>query len=417
MSPKAYVVGAGLAGLSAAAILASRGVVVEVLEGAPQAGGRCRSYFDPAMDGVIDNGNHLVLSGNRAVHDYLKRIGAKDALVGPPRAEFDFIDLQDNDCWRLRPNEGSVPWWITRKSRRVPGTVAADYAKYAPLLWAGRKSRIGGMVPVKGALWDRLMRPFLLAALNTEPADSSAALAGAVLRETLAKGGRHYRPRIAHPTLAAAFIDPALAFLKDKGAVVRLGTRVRGLTLGPRATMALDIPDATLPVAADDIVILAVPPWVAADLIPDLAVPNDFRAIVNAHFKMPAPAGTPPILGVIGGTAEWIFAFHDRISVTVSGADAIVDKDREELARTIWADVAKALNITAPMPAWQIVKEKRATFAATPVQDDRRPAAKTRWRNLILAGDWIQTGLPATIEGALQSGEAAAALALKRLSL
>jgi squalene-associated FAD-dependent desaturase len=417
VSPKVYVVGAGLAGLSAAAILAARGVAVEVLEGAPQAGGRCRSYFDPAMDGVIDNGNHLMLSGNRAVHDYLKRIGAKDALVGPPRAEFDFIDLQDNDCWRLRPNEGSVPWWITRKSRRVPGTHPADYAKYAPLLWAGRKARIGDMVPTQGALWDRLMRPFLLAALNTEPAGSSAALAGAVLRETLAKGGRHYRPRIAHPTLAAAFIDPALAFLKDKGASVRLGTRVRGLTLGPRAVMALDIPDATLPVAAQDIVILAVPPWAAESLIPDLIVPNDFRAIVNAHFKMPAPPRTPPILGVIGGTAEWIFAFDDRVSVTVSGADAIVDQDREELAKTIWADVARALNITEPMPAWQIVKEKRATFAATPAQDARRPAAKTRWRNLILAGDWTQTGLPATIEGALQSGETAAALALKRLSL
>jgi squalene-associated FAD-dependent desaturase len=417
MTGKAYVVGAGLAGLSAAAILAARGVAVELLESAPQAGGRCRSYFDPAMDGVIDNGNHLVLSGNRAVHDYLKRIGARDALAGPPRAVFDFIDLGDNDCWRLRPNEGSVPWWITRKSRRVPGTHPADYAKYAPLLWAGRKARIGAMVPVKGALWDRLMRPFLLAALNTEPADSSAALAGAVLRETLAKGGRHYRPRIAHPTLAAAFIDPALAFLNDKGASVRLGTRVRGLTLGPRAAIALDLPDATRPVDANDVVILAVPPWAAADLIPDLTVPNDFRAIVNAHFKMPAPAGTPPILGVIGGTAEWIFAFHDRISVTVSCADAIVDRDREELAKTIWADVAGALNIAAPIPAWQIVKEKRATFAATPAQDARRPAAKTRWRNLILAGDWTQTGLPATIEGALQSGETAAALALKRLSL
>jgi squalene-associated FAD-dependent desaturase len=417
VSPKVYVVGAGLAGLSAAAILAARGVAVEVLEGAPQAGGRCRSYFDPAMDGIIDNGNHLVLSGNRAVHDYLKRIGAKNTLAGPPRAEFDFIDLHDDSRWRLCPNEGSLPWWITRESRRVPGTVASDYAKYAPLLWAGRKARIGAMVPTQGALWNRLMHPFLLATLNTEPAESSAVLAGAVLRETLAKGGRYYRPRIAHPTLAAAFIDPALAFLKDKSALVRLGTRVRGLTLGPRAAMALDIPDAILPVTAQDIVILAVPPWVAESLIPDLTVPNDFRAIVNAHFKMPAPARTPPILGVIGGTAEWIFAFHDRISVTVSGADAIVDRDREELARVIWADVARALNITNPMPVWQIVKEKRATFAATPAQNARRPPAKTHWRNLILAGDWTQTGLPATIEGALQSGETAAALALKRLKV
>ena len=92
----------------------------------------------------------------------------------------------------------------------------------------------------RGALWERLMRPFLLAALNTEPEESSAALAGAVLRETLAKGGRAYRPRIAHPTLAAAFVDPALAFLESKGATVRLGTRLRGLTLDGRRAMALD---------------------------------------------------------------------------------------------------------------------------------------------------------------------------------
>jgi hypothetical protein len=123
------------------------------------------------------------------------------------------------------------------------------------------------------------------------------------------------------------------------------------------------------------------------------------------------------MLGVIGGTAEWIFAFSDRISVTVSDADAIVDQDRETLATRIWADVSKALGIDAALPPWQIVKEKRATFAATPTQDARRPGAKTQWQNLFLAGDWTQTGLPATIEGALRSGETAAALALRHLSL
>ncbi|MDB5741025.1 MAG: hypothetical protein JWP16_2065 [Alphaproteobacteria bacterium] len=416
-APKAYVIGAGLAGLSAATVLAARGVSVALIEGAPQAGGRCRSYFDAAMGGVIDNGNHLVLSGNRAVQEYLSRIGAKNALAGPPRAEFAFVDLQDGARWTLRPNEGGVPYWVGRKQRRVPGTTATDYMKYAPLMWAGRKARIDVVVKDRGPLWRRLMQPFLLAALNTAPEESSAALAGAILRETLAKGGRFYRPRIAHPTLAAAFVDPALRYLGEKGASVRLSTRLRGLTLGPRAAMALDVPDATLPVSARDVVVMAVPPWQAAELVPGLTVPDNFRAIVNAHFKMAAPPGTPPILGVIGGTAEWIFAFDDRISVTVSGADAIVDQDRETLATRIWADVAEALDITAPMPAWQIVKEKRATFAATPQQDARRPVAKTRWRNLFLAGDWTQTGLPATIEGALRSGETAAALALRHLSL
>ncbi|OAI42943.1 hypothetical protein AYO42_02140 [Rhizomicrobium sp. SCGC AG-212-E05] len=423
MTGKAYIIGGGLAGLSAATSLAARGVAVEVIEAAGQAGGRCRSYFDPAMGCVIDNGNHLVLSGNQAVHSYLARIGAKNALAGPPHAEFAFADLRDGTRWTLRPNEGPIPYWVASERRRVPGTHAGDYLQYAPLMWAGPRARLDAVVHERGQLWQRLMRPFLLAALNTAPEESSAKLAGAILRETLAKGGRHYRPRIAHPTLAAAFVEPAVKYLEEHKGFLRLSTRLRGMTLGPRDVMTLDVADATLPVGPRDVVVLAVPPWAASDLIPGLTAPDDFRAIVNAHFKMVPPAsflaknGAPAMLGVIGGTAEWIFGFEDRISVTVSGADAIVDQDREALAMRIWADVTRALNIDAPMPAWQIVKEKRATFAATPAQDARRPDAKTRWRNLFLAGDWTQTGLPATIEGALRSGEQAAALALRHLGL
>ena len=422
-APKAYVIGGGLAGLSAATILASRGASVTLLEAAGQAGGRCRSYFDAAIGGVIDNGNHLVLSGNRAVHDYLKRIDARDALAGPAHAQFDFVDLREGRRWRLTPDEGPLPLWTLRDARRVPGTHAGEYLRYLPLLWAGNKATIGQVVKNRGVLWERLMRPFLLAALNTEPEDSSAVLAGAVLRETLAKGGRYYRPRIAHPTLAAAFIEPALRHLEAHKADVRLGMRLRGLTMTHHHVMALETPEAIRPVDRDDVVVLAVPPWVAGELVPELTVPNDFRAIVNAHFRIAPPAsfsgknGAPAMLGVIGGTAEWIFCFPDRVSVTVSGADAIVDRDREELARLIWADVVKALGIKPDMPAWQIVKEKRATFASTPDQDARRPGAKTRWRNLFLAGDWTRTGLPATIEGALRSGERAAALAARHLSL
>jgi hypothetical protein len=305
----------------------------------------------------------------------------------------------------------------------VPGTRAIDYAAYARLLLAGRNDTMGALLPCRGALWERLMRPFFLAALNTEPKESSAWLAGHLLRESLAKGGQACRPRIATPTLAAAFIDPALDFLQRKNASVRLGERLRAIVPGPRALLALEFPDATIPLGPRDSVVLAVPPWTARDLVPGLSAPDEFRAIVNGHFKMAAPAhlpnkeGTPPILGVIGGTAEWIFSFHDRISVTVSGADAIVDRDREDLAKTLWADVCKALKLSAPLPAWQIVKEKRATFAATPAQDAKRPAAATQWKNLFLAGDWTQTGLPATIEGAVRSGDKAAALALRQLSL
>ena len=411
------MIGGGVAGLDAATALAQSGAQVELFEAGPQAGGRCRSYFDPAIGAVIDNGNHLVLSGNRAVYAYLQRIGAPLALAGPDKAVFDFVDLANGLRWQLKLDEGPVPAWVLSKTRRVPGTRVKDYAAYAPLLWANKHAAIGAVVKDRGQLWRRLMQPFLLAALNTAPEEASAALAGAVMRESLVLGGRACRPRIAEPNLAAAFVTPALAYLESKGAKVHLGQRLRRFTIAGTGVRALEFADATIPTGMKDAIVLAVNAPVATDLVPSLTAPTEFRAIVNAHFRIAPPPGSPAILGVIGGVAEWIFTFPDRVSVTISGADAIVDEERESLAQRIWADVAKALRLDAPLPPWQIVKEKRATFAATPSQEALRPGPRTATRNLFLAGDWTRTGLPATLEGAARSGDIAARLAAHHLRL
>jgi squalene-associated FAD-dependent desaturase len=412
---KAHIIGAGLAGLSAAVRLAAQGVEVELSDAAAHAGGRCRSYFDPQLGLTLDNGNHLVLSGNQAVMDYLAAIGASDRLAGPAHAAFDFADVRSGERWRMRPNEGPAPWWILSSRRRPPQTRLSDFLGLAGLVRPKPGRRIDEVMACKGPLWDRLMQPFLLAALNTEPEAGDASLAAAVIAETLAKGGRAYRPRIAEPTLGAAFVDPALAKLAALGADVRLSRRLRGLTLDADRVSALTFSDGVVTLSPQDHVILATPPWIAADLIPNLTVPTEFRAIVNGHFRLPPPPDAPSMIGVIGGTVEWIFAFPNRISVTVSGADRLVEVERETLAARLWRDVAAVYHLPPELPAWQIVKEKRATFAATPEQNANRPTAATPWKNLTLAGDWVQTGLPATIEGALRSGKHAADLAIKRL--
>src|SRR5208282_5952999 len=132
----------------------------------------------------------------------------------------------------------------------------------------------------------------------------------------------------------------------------------------------------------------AVPPYAATALLRDLKVPTEFRAIVNAHFAIAPPADAPPIVGVLGGTVEWIFAFPGRVSVTISAGDRLIDAPREELARTIWNEVARVTGLSAALPPWQIVRERRATFSATPAQDAKRPQPATAWHNLALAGDW-----------------------------
>ena len=407
------IAGGGLAGLSAAVSLCEAGVPVSLSDSAAQFGGRCRSYHDPILESTIDNGNHLVLSGNVAVARYLATIGAISPLTGPDHADFAFVDLASAEKWTVAINDGRMPWWILSPRRRVPGTRSGDYFRLVRLL-KRRDQRIDQRLTPSGPLWRRLVDPILRAVLNTAPEEASAALAGQVLRDSLARGGRATRPRTASVSLSASFIDPAVDLIERSGAAARSGRRLRSIDFSGNRVVGLDWNNGRQDVAADEAVILAVPPWVAVSLVPGLSVPTEHRAIVNAHFAFTRTLSVPNMLGLVGGTAEWLFVYPDRISVTVSGADDLLDRDRAELAATFWHDIQRAYGISDPMPRWQIVKERRATFAATPEQNALRPGPRTAWTNLFLAGDWVDNGLPATIEGALRSGDTAARLASGR---
>ncbi len=405
-----HVIGGGLAGLSTALALVDAGHPVTLYEASPQAGGRCRSYFDRELGCIVDNGNHLLLSGNTASFSYLDRIGARQTLDGPVAPAFPFMEMSTGARWTVRPSAGRVPWWIFDRKRRVPGTRPRDYLGLLALRHPRPEASVASVLPT-GALSERLLEPLAIAALNTRPEEGLASLLAAVMRETLMRGGAACLPRFPRASLGASLVDPALAALGAAGALVRLATRATRLLIEGGRITCFETGAGPVAVGDADSVVLAVPPWAAADLLPALATPGAFEAIVNVHFRGEAEPGETGFIGLIGGVAEWAFVKPGHVSVTISAANRMVDQPAEAIARTVWPEVRAALRLSDPMPPWRVVKEKRATIAATATQERRRPHARTPLAaNLALAGDWTATGLPGTIEGAIRSGLNAAAV-------
>jgi squalene-associated FAD-dependent desaturase len=407
-----HIIGAGLAGLSAALRLTQDGHRVTLHESGPAAGGRCRSYFDKALGCRIDNGNHLVLSGNTATMDYLDLIGARGLLGGPAEAIFPFLDVGTGERWTVAPDPGPIPWWVFRRQTRVPGTKLLDYTQLLHLRGAGAEATVSDTLDRRSELYRRLLEPLAVAALNTPPDAALARLLNTVVKETLMKGGRACLPLYPRVGLSETFIDPALAWLTARGAALHTGRRVTALTRSDGHLSGFETTEGPVMLAPGEAVVLAVTAPVANDLLPWLPVPDAFEAIVNLHFLIDAAPdgdiGAAGFLGLIGGTAEWIFIKPGIVSITISAANRLVDRSADELAAAIWPEVRLALDLPEPMPKVRVVKERRATFAATAAQEARRPTTRTPIANLMLAGDWIATGLPGTIEGAIRSGRAAA---------
>ena len=395
--------------MACAVFLARAGKQVSVFEAANFAGGRCRSFFDQTLDRSIDNGNHILLSGNTGAFEYLSVIGAADSMGGPDRAEFPFFDLKTGREWTLRPNRGRFPWWMLSKKRRVPGTKTRDYLRGFCLARARPDQSVAEVLGPNSDLYRLFWEPFAIAVMNTGLEEASASLLWPVVRETFGRGEHAYRPRIAREGLSESFVDPAMAFLSRQGAEIRMGCRVRELVLSNDRIGAINLGDDTVRIGPEDSVVLAVPPPACQSLVPGLEVPTEFRAIVNAHFKVDDFVDEPALMGLIGSASHWVFRRGDIASVTISAADSMADDPADEIGKLIWNEISRPLGMDhSPVPPFRVVKEKRATFAQTPDQIKRRPKTLTSRRNLFLAGDWTDTGIPATIEGAIRSGKMAA---------
>ncbi len=440
---KVIIIGAGLSGLATALACSKAGLSVRLFEGAGHAGGRCRSFYDKSLERKIDNGNHFIMSANHHARQYLKRVGAEDQLTSPPGALYPFVDVKTGERWSIRFNKGPIPLWAFGAKTRIPGTKLGDYLAGLKIALAGETQSVSDAVGIDDKranaegispdddkkqnhyLYDRLWEPLTLAVLNTTPQIGQAKLLWSVLKETFALGGQACTPMTAHDGLGTAFVEPAIKTLENENVDIRFGARLRGLKRDEtsRKITALEFSNETINIDDKTHVVIALPPSRLKQVMPELDPPNDDASILNVHFLAPKPLprealGEGFFIGMLSSDAQWAVIHDDVVSLTVSASHAIgMDEvPNSEVADNLWRETCVALNLgDMAYTKVRVIREKRATFDQSPQGVAKRLKTKTAYDNLFLAGDHIDTGVPATIEGAIRSGNKAADMVLKHI--
>ena len=179
-------------------------------------------------------------------------------MASPPRAAFPFLDVRSGERWVVRPNRGPVPWWIFAPSRRIPRTRPSDYLAALRLLRAGPEATVAECFGALGPAHERFWRPPAVAVLNTEPERAAARLLWPVVKLTFGKGAGASRPCVAKEGLSASLVDPAIAFLRARGAALSFNRRLRALGIAEGCVTGLRFTDGAVPVGDQALVVLAV---------------------------------------------------------------------------------------------------------------------------------------------------------------
>ena len=397
--PTVHVIGAGLSGLSAAAHLAALArFEIVVHERGREPGGRRRAFFDETDGTYVDSVNAVAWPHWRATRALIAAIGAEPEWREGAR-EIAFVDMRTAERWTLRPGSGRRPWWALLSRRRAPGLAARDYFQLTRL---GR----GAVVPADGLAAERLWRPLSFAALNLALENAALELLAGELAEALEAP----KLPLLHPRrdLGHSLLLPLSQYLERHGVAIRYERTLQALRFSRDRVAGMEFAHDRVEFGPRDAVLLAVPPWVAASLTPGLLAPDAFTATITVHYSGLPPVDAPDLTCVLNGPVHGVFKRAAGVSVTVRDAGADLDAPKEALAAKYWTAVAAVTGLSDVLPAWRLIKQKRAAFAATPAQNALRPEPMTVWRNLALAGAYVRDGLAESMETAVRSGERAA---------
>lgn len=442
MTADVIVIGAGVAGFSAATALADAGARVLVLEARPGLGGRATAFNDPETGERVDNGQHILMGCYADTLKLLERIGAADRVRWQAGLALAMIDQQGHESvLKLPPLPsplhllgGVLAWdalsWRERLSiLRVGaalGPAKAGPDATSPASAGPQRQTVREWLTCHGQaprLCELFWEPLALAALNQSIDQAAASYFVAVLEQMFGPDPAAASLVIPAVPLDEMYAEPARAWLDARGHEVRVNAPAKVAIADGRVTgvrvrgehVAAPVVISTVPWHALGALFEAPPAALAATLANASALPS--LPIVTVNLWFDRPVMHEPLVGLPGRAFQWVFdrraivgGSGSHLSMISSGAEAIVSMTNEALIATALADVRSAMPATrvAVVRKGLAVREKRSTFSLAP-DAPSRPQTETAIAGLLLAGDWVDTGLPATIESAAVSGHRAAA--------
>jgi squalene-associated FAD-dependent desaturase len=434
LTKRVIIIGGGFSGLAAGVALSQSGAQVTLLERRSYLGGRAYSFIDGKTGDVVDNGQHLFMACYHQTIAFLDLIGCRDLVKFQSSARVDFLD-REHGFTALACPELPAPLHVLVGLLRMKGLSLGDKLgtfKLATALRPGTNGDAGKTVSqwLSGLgqserIKERFWYPMAIATLNEDPAVASAKMLKRVLE--LGFGGSRADSAIglSRVGLSDLYVHAAKEFIESRGGSVRTGTGVRRLNIEQGKVMSCETERAEMLEA--DCFISAVPPQAFLRMLPEECRNGEFgrvaelgsSPIVSMNLWFDRPVIEREFVGLLGTNIQWLFnkdvickpgKRSNHIALVISAARRYTSWTKERLIEMATGELRELLpeSRNAQVIHSRIVKEHEATLAHTVESDSLRPGARTGTGNLLLAGDWTNTGLPATIESAVVSGNLAA---------